>query len=550
MFLAILPNGCAAAVNHTLLFASATGAVARATFAASVTGLSASGESLTVLSDDKTLSSVSCSGAELAVTESQTMARRGSALGVFPAPAGAGSAGARVAVVGDKTGDATALGPLPTVRARKRVLLGHTGSVITAVALVGVRDELLLTGDRDGKIRASSWVSPWRVPSFLLGHTRAVSGLAPLSVGVANYGQTELIASAGGDGALRLWHARSGTLLHSTYFRFSVGAVAADGSMGAGPLTVETTPAGVAHTDADTTFSKTDDGGVGGPSGVDADAGGASSSDDGDGAEGAFGGGAADTPRTAPPSAVPPLDVSRGCATLSPLVVPASLVAFSGGADLPACPLIACIVVGELAVRVFAAVGEPSARIDVPHEAYAPAVRASGAGSDASEGGSGRVSLAQVRLLAVGTLRAGPTVPLALVPWSDGARAGLLFGGLFPTNGGDASSGKSSEYRVTALRVEVDTGISAGSVCDVGSGWTWEADSAAGAAGGAPRWRLVPSDAPPAIKAISDALAADTPSGLDASAVAREASPITANPDELDKASWAKPSSSRRKVEA
>jgi hypothetical protein len=547
MFLSHIPNGpLYAAVGSTLLAASASGVVARATFAAAVTGLAASGDALVVLADDKTLSSVSLSGiGELSVTESQTLARRGSALGVFPAPAGAGVAGARVAVVGDKTGDVTALGPLPTVRARRRTLLGHTGSIVTAITLAGARDELLLTGDRDGKIRASAWSTPWRVASFLLAHTRAVTGIAPLTEGIAHYARSELVASAGGDGALRLWHARSGTLLHTTYFTFSGPFAAAGGADAGGALVVESTPPGVAHVDADTTFSKTDDGGGGGGGGGDGGDGdpaadGARALDD-DGASSADGDAAAEVAADAPPSAVPALDVSRGAATLPPLVVPAALVAFSGGAACGGAPLVASVVVGDAGVRVFAAVAEPTATVAVPHAAYEAAALASGAG--ACGGGGGGVVLAQVRLRAVGTLRgaAGAAVPLALAPWSDGARVGILFGGLFPAPPGDS---RAWVRRVVALSVESAAGAAAGGADDVGGGWRWEADAAAGAPGGAPLCRLVPvpdAAAPPAVAALCAALEADTPAGLDAAASARDASAVSAAPNELDKGSWARP---------
>jgi len=72
------------------------------------------------------------------------------------------------------------------------------------------------------------------------------------------------LASAAGDGTLRLWHTPSGTLLHTVYFKESSdpgkdmgSAISSADCKAAGEvLTAFPTPEGVAHTDPDLTYSK------------------------------------------------------------------------------------------------------------------------------------------------------------------------------------------------------------------------------------------------------------------------------------------------------
>ena len=81
-----------------------------------------------------------------------------------------------------------AFGVLPKVSQKRRHLLGHTASIVTAVALAPASAAaadgcaLLLTADRDEKVRASRWDAPHEIEAYCLGHLRAVCALAPLAL--------------------------------------------------------------------------------------------------------------------------------------------------------------------------------------------------------------------------------------------------------------------------------------------------------------------------------------------------------------------------------
>lgn len=197
------------------------------------------------------------------------------------ASGGAGAAAAAppaaeaVLIASDKFGDAFAF-PDPDVGSKKRWLLGHTGSIVTALA-GSLDSRFLLSADREERIRVSHFPAAYNVESFCLGHTRFVTALHVLRQGVplpgwgaaspaaaeapspaasssasaassssaadasapfpsaaaavasadavaaaqhaAAYAPGELLVSAGAEGALRLWHWRSGTLLHTVYLQ-------------------------------------------------------------------------------------------------------------------------------------------------------------------------------------------------------------------------------------------------------------------------------------------------------------------------------------------
>jgi hypothetical protein len=148
--------------------------------------------------------------------------------------------GVGVIVLGDKGGDATAF-PAENLGSRSRWLLGHTGSIVSDVAMSS-DGHYLLTADRDEKIRVSLFPFADHIAAFCLGHTRFVSTIRLLHFGASGYGHGELLLSGGGDGTVRVWHWRSGTLLHTLYL-----LPQPDNAVYAGWASRTRQPAGAAH---------------------------------------------------------------------------------------------------------------------------------------------------------------------------------------------------------------------------------------------------------------------------------------------------------------
>lgn len=104
-------------------------------------------------------------------------------------------------IAADLTGDACAYpvlvddGDGDNTTDRKRLLLGHTASMLTCVRVQGDR---VLTSDRDEKVRVSRFPHTQHVEGYLLGHTAFVSALD-----VAN--DVTRCVTGSGDGTVRLW---------------------------------------------------------------------------------------------------------------------------------------------------------------------------------------------------------------------------------------------------------------------------------------------------------------------------------------------------------
>lgn len=461
-------GGAAAAIDSVLVTATSS-----RRFPSAITSLALAGsrgEWLAVVTDDKRLSVVAADG--LSVLDSVELPRRASALAVAALPGGGGLA----ALVGDKIGDVHAFGTLPRVSARSRHVLGHTGSIVTALSVTGGGGgarPLLLSADRDEKVRVSDWGAPHSIAAFCLGHLRYVSAIAvsaaacvsPSSgaAGVApcGYAPGELLVSGGGDGALRLWHARTGTLLHSVYFApGGSGGVSGGGSGGVAaagallpPYVATVCAEGVAHTDPDMTYSTSDAGGGGGGGGGEGSggAGGVAGSATGGAAGGAAGGvvggaaagggdgdeedaegdadgaavvdeaaagGAATTPGEV---VIPATTISFRAKLLPPAVTPAAIVCLAvatPGGGGSAVNVLAALLLGEASVRLLAVAPprRPSRAACVAvraHPSQAHAAQESGAACACD--GCGMGSLPQARLLPAGTLRLrGGAVPLTL----------------------------------------------------------------------------------------------------------------------------------------
>ncbi|TMW55433.1 hypothetical protein Poli38472_010315 [Pythium oligandrum] len=112
-----------------------------------------------------------------------------------------------VVIVGEKTGEAVAM-PFPHLNRDLRTLLGHTTSMITHMAVNHDRS-LLLTADRDEKIRISHFPRTSLVQSYCLGHKASVTRIATSAV------TPQLVVSTSLDNSIKLWNVEDGTLYDS-----------------------------------------------------------------------------------------------------------------------------------------------------------------------------------------------------------------------------------------------------------------------------------------------------------------------------------------------
>ena len=94
----------------------------------------------------------------------------------------------------------------------QRLLLGHTASILTDAAIIEDQNEeasssrkcsLLLTADRDEKIRISRFPSTHVIEGYLLGHNEYVTGIS-----IIPSSSSLLVVSCGGDMTVRLWDVR------------------------------------------------------------------------------------------------------------------------------------------------------------------------------------------------------------------------------------------------------------------------------------------------------------------------------------------------------
>jgi WD40 repeat protein len=113
---------------------------------------------------------------------------------------------------GDVAGDSHAYNLLEK---GQRLLLGHTASMLTDIAIVNgdgeSKSSLLLTADRDEKIRISRFPEAQVIEGFLLGHTAYVTGFVVLPSS-----SSALAVSCGGDMTLRLWDLTAHNEISST----------------------------------------------------------------------------------------------------------------------------------------------------------------------------------------------------------------------------------------------------------------------------------------------------------------------------------------------
>lgn len=112
-----------------------------------------------------------------------------------------------VVLVGEKTGEAIAM-PFPAIASDLKTLLGHTTSMITHMG-VNAQSSLLLTADRDEKIRVSCFPRTSLIQSYCLGHTASLTKLC------CSTRTPELFISTALDNSIKLWNMTSGALLAS-----------------------------------------------------------------------------------------------------------------------------------------------------------------------------------------------------------------------------------------------------------------------------------------------------------------------------------------------
>ncbi|CAB9498178.1 non-catalytic subunit wuho [Seminavis robusta] len=134
--------------------------------------------------------------------------------------------GMLVLVTGDLTGDSWAW-PLHSDTDKKekpRLLLGHTASMLTGVHVSSSssssknkNNKVLLTSDRDEKIRVSSFPQTTIIQGFLLGHSAYVSSMDMVpSSNSSAAGSNHHCVSCSGDGTVRLWDYQAMKQLAST----------------------------------------------------------------------------------------------------------------------------------------------------------------------------------------------------------------------------------------------------------------------------------------------------------------------------------------------
>ena len=123
----------------------------------------------------------------------------------------------------DHDNDAADDMPDQIVTKHRRLLLGHTASMLTSVHIVtesmsttesnnimndnvtrSMKRQFILTSDRDEKIRVSRFPDTFCIEGYLLGHTAFVSSVAPIPSAFVSNGKNRCV-SVGGDCTIRLW---------------------------------------------------------------------------------------------------------------------------------------------------------------------------------------------------------------------------------------------------------------------------------------------------------------------------------------------------------
>jgi hypothetical protein len=107
-------------------------------------------------------------------------------------------------LAGDMAGDAYAYN---LESKGQRLLLGHTASMLTGLCVINT---LLLTADRDEKIRISSFPGTVRIEGFLLGHDAYITAVVATPNGT--------VFTASGDQTIRVWNLENQSQLFELSF--------------------------------------------------------------------------------------------------------------------------------------------------------------------------------------------------------------------------------------------------------------------------------------------------------------------------------------------
>ena len=97
-------------------------------------------------------------------------------------------------MIPDKSGDVYAF---KLSEPESEHLLGHLSMLLDI--LISPDNKYVLTCDRDEKIRVTHYPNAYNIRGFCLGHTEFITGFTFVS------GQSNVLASASGDGSIRIW---------------------------------------------------------------------------------------------------------------------------------------------------------------------------------------------------------------------------------------------------------------------------------------------------------------------------------------------------------
>ncbi|KAJ1723813.1 WD repeat-containing protein 4 [Coemansia erecta] len=111
-------------------------------------------------------------------------------------------------LAGDKFGDCTRISICSDEDPSSEVILGHV-SILCALAFTPTTPPLLLSCDRDEKLRISHYPNAYNIQAFGLGHTEFVTSVAALKCA------PQVCLTGSGDGTMRLWNTEDGTLLQT-----------------------------------------------------------------------------------------------------------------------------------------------------------------------------------------------------------------------------------------------------------------------------------------------------------------------------------------------
>uniref|UniRef100_A0A1Q3F187 Putative wd repeat protein 4 n=1 Tax=Culex tarsalis TaxID=7177 RepID=A0A1Q3F187_CULTA len=156
-----------------------------------IVALDVNEDRLAVATGDKSLYLLEVDGRSLKVLSRRLLSRASSCVKF--------AAGGRFAIVCDKGGDCFKY-DCEEYRKPGRWLLGHMSQVLDV--LIDAEEKLIITSDRDEKIRVTSHPDCHNIETFCLGHTEFVSHLEFLG--------SECLLSLSGDKTLRWWNYTNG----------------------------------------------------------------------------------------------------------------------------------------------------------------------------------------------------------------------------------------------------------------------------------------------------------------------------------------------------